>query len=66
MEGGMGRWMEGGMNRHVDECMDRRTTDKTWHDKIILLSGLRPITMGVNIQIILIFMASPICLNFVF
>ena len=38
------------------ERQDKTRQDKTRKDKIILLSGLRPITTGVNIQAIRILM----------
>ena len=48
-------------------CEEReRVQDKTRQDKIILLSGLRPITTGVNIQAIRILMDSMTDLNSVF
>ncbi len=43
-----------------------RERDKTRQDKIILLSGLRPITTGVNIQAIRILMDPTTDLNSVF
>ena len=54
------------MKKGREREREREREDKTRQDKIILLSGLRPITTGVNIQVIRILMDPMTDLNSLF